>query len=488
MVVICDDIARQIKNSKALIHRPGQRLIVSSTIATPPSADVNSIHVWIRRDMVRQVSKIDFPLPFVRCHTYPVRIELINTGTELLLGRVLNTNQQWLCRQLADRGLTVDRQVAVPDTAEDIQGAIRESLGRADFILTTGGLGPTSDDRTRELVADLLGLKLRMDESVRKSIEDFFATRKRPQPRQTEVQALVPEGALVLPNAVGTAPGLAMEVAAGRFGPGGSWIVMLPGPPGELRPMFTESVLPLIQKLAGTGIPFVSRTLRSTGMGESMVEQKITPRLAGLVAEGLEIGYCARPGEVDVRLGIRGDEKILGRAEEIVRGIIGDYIFGMQDESLEEVIIHTLTERKQKLAVAESCTGGALAHRLTNVPGASVVFPGGLVTYSNEAKQRLLGVQADTLAKHGAVSEPVAREMAEGARKVLGADYALSTTGIAGPGGGTATKPVGTVFIGLATGRGTTVINPINAFGRETFKNVTTQQALDLLRRKLKQP
>jgi nicotinamide-nucleotide amidase len=417
-----------------------------------------------------------------------VRIELINTGTELLLGRVLNTNQQWLCRQLADLGLTVERQVAVPDTAADIQNTLRESLGRADLILTTGGLGPTSDDRSREVVAELLGLKLRMDESVRKSIEDFFTTRGRPQPRKTEVQALVPEGALVLPNTVGTAPGLAIEVAAGEFGSHGSWIIMLPGPSAELRAMFTEKALPLIQKLSRHECHFASRTLRSTGMGESMVEEKIAFPLASLVAEGLEIGYCARAGEVDVRLGTRGNNGVLDRAEEIVRGLIGEHIFGTEDESIEEVVVRALTERKETLAVAESCTGGALAHRLTNVPGASAVFLGGLVAYNNEVKQRLLGVRADTIERHGAVSEPVAREMAEGARKVLGADNALATTGIAGPGGGTSTKPVGTVFIALATAQATTVLNPVNAFGRETFKNVTTQQALDLLRRGLKQP
>ena len=415
-----------------------------------------------------------------------VRIELINTGAELLLGRVLNTNQQWLCRQLADRGLVVQRQVAVPDTAEDIQAALRESLGRAEIVITTGGLGPTSDDRTRELVAELLGLTLQVDQSVRRAIAEFFLARKRPQPRKTEVQALVPEGALILPNTVGTAPGLAIEIPPGRFGPGARWVILLPGPPGELRPMFSESVLPLITKLTRDMIPFVCRTLRSTGMGESMVEQRIAAPLAELVDQGLEIGYCARPGEVDVRLGVRGDERVLDRAEEIVRNLIGDHIFGSQDESLEELIVHLLAERKETVAVAESCTGGALAHRLTNVPGASAIFLGGFTTYSNEAKLRMLGVAAESIERYGAVSETVAREMAEGARKILGADYALSTTGIAGPGGGSEAKPVGTVFICVATAGGTRVINPINPFGRETFKHVTTQQALDLLRRTLR--
>lgn len=416
-----------------------------------------------------------------------MNIEIINTGSELLLGRVLNTHQQWLCRQLADRSYVVNRQLAVDDSGLAIDQAAREALSRSDLVITTGGLGPTSDDRTRDLVAALLGCKLVLDEQVREDIRKFFVHRRRPQPARVEVQALVPEGAIVLPNALGTAPGLAMEVPAGRFRPGASWLVMLPGPPRELRPMFIEQVIPLIQKLFPPDKAFVCRTLKMTGLGESIVEDKIAASLKHLSDTGLELGYCARIGEVDVRLVARGADaqKIAFQAEQIIRDQIGQFIFGTDDDELEAVIIKLLMEQKKTLALAESCTGGYIANRLTNVPGASEVFPGGWITYSNEAKQNSLGVRPETLAQHGAVSEATAREMAQGARTRAGSDYALAVTGIAGPGGGSDAKPVGTVFIALATAGHTFVLNPLNRYDRETFKFVTSQQALELLRRTL---
>lgn len=418
-----------------------------------------------------------------------MQIELINTGTELLLGRVLNTHQQWLGRQLADRGYEVARQTAVPDTAGAIEAAVREALGRADLIITTGGLGPTSDDLTRDFIAKLLGRALREDPAIVAHVEDFFALRKRPMPAQTRVQALVPEGALVLPNPHGTAPGLAIEINPNPFRPHGAsaWLVMLPGPPRELRPMFVDAVVPLLRERLPSAAPFVARTLRTTGVGESMVQEKIAGPLDRLVQAGLDIGYCARTGEVDVRLAARGSAaaNIVREAEATVRGLIGPFIFGEEDDLLETVIVRRMTSLKRTLAVAESCTGGFIAHRLTNVPGASAVLLGGLVTYSNESKVKFLGVRPETLAAHGAVSEPTAREMAEGVRRELGADYALAVTGIAGPTGGTPEKPTGTVFIALAAARHTWVFNPINRHDRETFKYVTSQQALDLLRRNL---
>jgi nicotinamide-nucleotide amidase len=260
---------------------------------------------------------------------------------------------------------------------------------------------------------------------------------------------------------------------------------MLPGPPHELRPMFLESVVSLINKNFPDAVLYSCRTLRTTGLGESVVEARIAPLLKHFVAEGLDIGYCARPGEVDVRLGARGARELLDRAEAIVRTELQEHVFALEDETLEEAVVRLLTNAKKTLAVAESCTGGLLAHRITNVPGASEVFRGGFVTYSNDAKQKFLGVNESTLTKHGAVSEPVAREMANGARNALVADYALATTGIAGPTAGSEEKPVGTVFIALASQHDTIVIKSLNNFGRDIFKNVTTQQALDLLRRRL---
>jgi nicotinamide-nucleotide amidase len=416
-----------------------------------------------------------------------VVVELINTGSELMLGRVLNTHQQWLCRQLADLGYVVTRQVAVPDMGSDIEQAVREALARADLVITTGGLGPTSDDLTRDLVAQLLGKELREDAAVLAHIKSFFERLKRPMPERTRVQALIPDGATVLHNPHGTAPGLAMELRPNPFRAGGQpgWLIILPGPPRELRPMFTASVAPLIQRVLPLASGFVCRTLRTTGIGESVVQEKIGGPLERRVASGLDIGYCARPGQVDVRLAAQGAdaEQQVREAERVVQGLLGQHIYGIEDEDLETVIVRLLTERKLKLALAESCTGGCIANRITNVPGASAVLLAGLVTYSNAAKHKFLGIQAETLAQHGAVSEPVAREMAEGARRQAAADYALSVTGIAGPSGGTPDKPVGTVFIGLAGPTGTVVERNFNPFDRETFKQVTSQQALELLRR-----
>ena len=416
-----------------------------------------------------------------------LNVELINTGSELMLGRVLNTHQQWLCRRLADLGYVVTRQVAVADTGSAIEQAVREALGRADLIITTGGLGPTSDDITRDLVAQLLGRQLHEDAGVLANIERFFSERKRPMPASTRVQALVPEEATVLHNAHGTAPGLVMEVKPNRFREvrQSSWLVMLPGPPRELRPMFDELVVPLLRRELPLECAFVCRTLRTTGIGESLVQDRINAPLAALVAAGLEVGYCARIWQVDVRLAATGPEaaRLVREAEAVVRALLAKQIFGEEDAELESVVVRLLTERKQTLALAESCTGGGIAHRVTNVPGASAVLLAGLVTYCNEAKAKFLGVRAATLIAHGAVSEPVAREMAEGARRETGADFALSVTGIAGPTGGSEAKPVGTVFIALASARGTAVLKQFNPYDRETFKQATANQALEMLRR-----
>jgi nicotinamide-nucleotide amidase len=433
-----------------------------------------------------------------------VNVELINTGSELLLGRVLNTHQQWLCRRLADLGFVVTRQVAVPDTAHDIQQAVRAALARADVVITTGGLGPTSDDLTRDLVAQLLGKPLREDAAIVQQIENYFASRKRPMPRLTRVQALVPEGATVLPNKNGTAPGLAIKIeqSEGRV-PGvfdqnqagdsqssslrTKWLVMLPGPPRELRPMFDELVTPMLKREFPAEAPFVCRTLRTNGVGESVAQDKIAAPLQMLVAAGLEIGYCARVGQVDVRLSARGvdAERIVREAEAIVKKILGANIYGFDDEEIEAVVVRLLTARKKTLALAESCTGGNIAHCVTNVPGASAVFLGGVVSYANDAKENFLGVRPETLKEHGAVSETVAREMAEGARQKFGSDFAIAVTGIAGPSGGTPDKPVGTVFIALAGEFGTVVERKLNSFDRATFKELTAQQALEMLRARL---
>ncbi len=432
-----------------------------------------------------------------------MNVELINTGSELMLGRVLNTHQQWLCRRLADLGYVVTRQVAVADAGPDIEQAVREALARADLVLTTGGLGPTSDDLTRDLIAQLLGKKLHEDAAIVQHIEQFFNSRKRPMPASTRVQAMVPEGAIVLANPNGTAPGLAMKVKDGAWKPengtqvsspstlnpqpstSSKWLIMLPGPPRELRPMFNDTVVPLLHRVLPLDHEYVCRTLRTVGIGESQVADKIGGPLREILALGLDLGYCAHIGAVDIRLAAQGPHatELVREAEALVRAQLSAHIFAEDDETLEAVIVRVLTERKQTLALAESCTGGGIANRLTNVPGASAVLLASLVTYANEAKQKFLGVSSATLTAYGAVSETVAREMAEGARRKTGADFALSVTGIAGPGGGSDAKPVGTVFIGLASPDETIVLKQFNPFDRETFKNVTGTQALEVLRR-----
>ena len=435
-------------------------------------------------------------------------VELINTGSELMLGRTLNTHQQWLCRRLADLGFVVTRQVAIADGAQDIQQAVRESLSRADLILVTGGLGPTSDDVTRELIAELLGKPLREDPTIVAGLKKFFEERKRPMPARNLVQAQVPEDAIVLPNPNGTAPGLAMKIESGsgvwglasgataasdrthsppyprRQTPDAKWLIMLPGPPRELRPMFIDAVVPLLQRELPPQI-FICHTIRTAGIGESALAEQIEAPLQALVAAGLELGYCARPGQVDVRLASRKPdaERIVSEAQQIVERVFAKNIFAHDDEDIEAVIVRELTARKQTLAIAESCTGGYITNRITNVPGASAVLIAGLVTYANEAKTKFVGVRPETLAAHGAVSEMVVREMAEGARRETGADYGIAVTGIAGPGGGLAEKPVGTVFMAVSSATGTVAVKQLNRFDRETFKDITSQQVLGMLRR-----
>jgi nicotinamide-nucleotide amidase len=298
-------------------------------------------------------------------------------------------------------------------------------------------------------------------------------------PANVQVQAMIPEGAAVLPNPNGTAPGLLLDIP-----PENQCLILLPGPPRELRPMFLNSVVPLLSRKYPLSTPFQCRTYKITGMGESAVEEKIAAPLQPLLRDGLQLAYCARVGEVDVRLAASGDKagSLLAEGGRLLADLLGPVIFGANDDSLQSVLIRLLAARKKTLAVAESCTGGFLSHCLTNVPGASAVFLGGVIAYSNQVKQDLLAVRAETLRLHGAVSEPVAREMADGARRLLHADYALAITGIAGPWGGTPDKPVGTACIALSQTGGTSVLSQYSPVDRETFKYAITQRALDMLR------
>ena len=409
-----------------------------------------------------------------------MRTTVINTGTELLLGDVLNTHLNFMAREIFPLGLRIDRQIAVPDGLP-IRDALAESLERADLIFVTGGLGPTTDDITREITAELLGLKLRHDPTVMEAIATRAARRGFRLTERVSRQADVPEGATVLPNENGSAPGLYLA-ADPTAKPRRPYIFLLPGPPRELHPMFKEAVLPILGKIAPRETLAGRRTYRIAGMGESLVEEAIGTRL--LEVPGLELGYCARPGEVELR--VIGDSSALEDAGKIITQGLGAAVFSSDGRNLEEVVVALLAERNQTLAVAESCTGGFLAHRITNVPGASAVFVAGYVTYSNEAKVATLGVDPRLISEHGAVSQQVAVAMAEGARRDAKAGFALATTGVAGPSGGTEQKPVGTVFIALAAASAsTTVEHRFFPDDRPTFKELTTQVALEMLRRSL---
>lgn len=418
-------------------------------------------------------------------------VELINTGSELLLGRVLNTHLQWLGRRLADLGLPLSRQSAVPDTADGIVDAVREALGRADLVITTGGLGPTCDDITRDRIAGLLGRPLEFRPEAWEQVVRYFGRIGRTPPERTRVEAFAPAGARILANSHGTAPGLAIEINPNPFRAAGAaaWLVLLPGPPRELRPMVDDVLLPWLRETLRGRPEFASTTVKTSGLGESLVEERLEAPLAPHLAGGVELAFCARLGEVEVRLSAAGTAASVKVAAAVsaVRAALAEFVFGFGDETLEANLIARLAARRATLATAESCTGGLLAHRVTNVPGASRVFLGGFAAYANSVKTSALGVPESLILAHGAVSEPVARAMAEGARRAVGADYALATTGVAGPDGGTAEKPVGAVWIALAGPDGTEAWKRNNPFDRETFKQATAQQAFMALWNRLGQ-
>ena len=403
----------------------------------------------------------------------PVDVEVITTGTELLFGSVINTHLAFLGQQLFSLGLRISRQTTVPD-GYAIRDAIVEAAPRCQLILITGGLGPTTDDITREIVAELAGRPLEYDESIFARIKERFQKRGLRLTDPISRQAYVPRGAQVLPNDHGTAPGLYLPATEALPD-----MILLPGPPRELRPMFEQYASPIIRSLVGT-TDLTAIIFRTAGLGESYAQELIGADLAAI--KDLELGYCARIGELDLRL-VGSLESVL-KGAEIVRARLSEHIVSEDGSEMEAIVVRLLTERGATVAVAESCTGGLLANRFTNVPGASAVFLEGNVTYSNAAKTRTLGVPVELLNSVGAVSKEVAQAMAEGARARAGATYALSTTGIAGPDGGTPEKPVGTVFVGLASADGPSQVEKLFfPTDRATFKQMVTEAALDLLRK-----
>ena len=406
-----------------------------------------------------------------------MRIELLNTGSELLLGTVRDAHLQWLAQEIFPLGLRISRQGTVPD-GSPIRDLLQEASGRSDLLIVTGGLGPTTDDITREIAAELTGRKLHLHQETLDRIQERCRRRGFAFQERMARQAMVPEGARVLPNDNGTAPGLHIP---GRDGIPD--IFLLPGPPRELQPMATAHLLPFLREKTAGQDRHECRIYRVVGMGESLLEAKVGLELSK--RSDLEVGYCARPNEVDFRL--IGPKAVLDAVEPLVLEVVGDHLLPMEDDSMEESIVRMLTERHLTLATAESCTGGLLANRITDVPGASAVFLEGFVTYSNASKTALLGVPAELISAHGAVSEQVVRAMAEGVLAKSGATHALATTGIAGPGGGSEEKPVGTVWLALSSkGEETVSWKQHLPLDRKAFKRAVTQSALDRLRRHLK--
>jgi len=407
--------------------------------------------------------------------------EILTIGTELLLGQIMDTNASWIAQRLAEAGIDLFCKTTVGDNTARIEAALRQALNRADVIITTGGLGPTEDDLTRDVVAAVLGRPLHLDPSVLAHIERRFAHRKIPMPENNRKQAMVPEGAEVLPNPNGTAPGLFLE-------DDGRCIACLPGVPAEMKPLLTEQVIPRIREAFGIRSRIVSRVLKTCGISESKVDQAIGDYFREM--RNPTIGVLAHAGEIHVRLTCKGEDpaeitRMLDDLEGKIRERLGPLIFGRDDEKLEALVGQLLREREATLAVAESCTGGLIASRLTDVSGSSEYFERGVVAYSIPAKEEILGVPQEMIREFGAVSLPVVRAMADGVRRESRTTFGLATTGIAGPTGGTPEKPVGLVCIALAWDGGDVAREYRLHGGRELIKYRAAQMALEMLRRHL---
>ena len=398
-------------------------------------------------------------------------------GDELLYGQVVDTNSAFMGQQLGRLGLRVRQITSVSDRADEIVAALDQARQRATVILMTGGLGPTKDDLTKHVLARYFGRELELHEPTLRHVESIFQRFNRPMLDVNRQQALVPAGTQVLPNAVGTAPGMWLE-------DGGVVFISMPGVPFEMKKLMTDEVLPRLQARFQLA-PIEHVVVMTAGLGESFLAAKIQD-WENALPPNIKLAYLPSLGSVRLRLtgSPDGQPDLRGRMLALLpllRQYIGKYIFAEEDSPLEVAVGKLLQARGWQLGTAESCTGGAVAQRLTSVPGSSAYFRGSVVAYSNDLKESLLGVNAETLGQHGAVSEPTVREMAEGARARLGCDVALATSGVAGPDGGTPLKPVGTICIACATPQGT-VTRQINIDrGRQTNIDYTTQAVLILL-------
>ena len=411
-----------------------------------------------------------------------MQIELLTIGDELLLGFTIDTNAAYLARALAEIGVEIVHRTTVGDDADKIAAAVSEAIERTGAVITTGGLGPTADDRTRPVIAKLFGRELVRDDAIVAQIEArFWRMTSAKMPETNIVQAMVPAGARVLENRHGTAPGLWIEDAQGR------WVAMLPGVPREMRGLTHDSILPILRERIGAApVAIVSRTIRTTGIGESALAERLGE--LGKSVEGMPLAFLPGWAGVDLRLTSRtlapADAKVaLDAGAQMLRDVAGSVVYGEESQDLAELVLDLCRDRGLSMAVGESCTGGLLGARLTAIPGSSDVFHGGVIAYDNAVKTKLLGVGDVTLSAHGAVSEEVSREMAEGSARSLGTQIGIGITGIAGPGGGTAEKPVGTVWIAVSGLGETRSLGRVFVGDREEIRLRATQAALDQVRR-----
>jgi nicotinamide-nucleotide amidase len=406
---------------------------------------------------------------------------ILSIGDELVLGQTVDTNSAWISQQLVAVGCAVMQHTTVADDQSSIERAIRETAPRCDVLIISGGIGPTEDDLTRQAVASVMGVELKLNEAWLARLNDFFSRLGRTMPQSNRIQAMIPRGATIIENTAGTAAGIRCTLTAGCD------LFVMPGVPKEMKSMFTRDVLPVVTH-ASSGAAIVSRTLHTFGMGESWVAE----RIGSLMMRQLNpsVGTTVANGYVSLRINARFGDKgnATTEAERVAaacRERLGDIVFGEDEQTLPQAVAGLLVHHRSSaltVATAESCTGGLLAKLLTDIPGSSDYFRQGWITYSNDAKMRELGVSADTLAHHGAVSVEVAREMSAGARLRAGADHALSITGIAGPGGGSEEKPVGTVCISLAAGQGVIARRFHFPGDRETIRDRSAKMALSMLR------
>ena len=415
-----------------------------------------------------------------------MRIEIVTIGDELLLGFTIDTNAAHLARELAAIGISITHRASVGDDAAAIASAVREALDRTGAVITTGGLGPTADDMTKPAIASIFGRGMYRDEAVVDGLKERWARLKRtgPFPESNIAQAMIPDGATILPNRHGSAPGIWLEDEKGR------WVAMLPGVPREMRGLLADEVMPRIQSRLdtlseSTRTVIRSRMIRTTGIAESALADQLGELARGV--DGMTLAFLPSVDTVDLRLTIRNvtaaeaDARLAGAVMKL-RNAIGRYVYGDEAADLAEIVLAECRSRDLKIAVAESCTGGMLGQRLTAVPGSSDVFMGGVIAYDNSVKRTMLRVSDDDLEQHGAVSEEVAAAMASGVRKIIPADIGIGITGVAGPGGGTAAKPVGMVWVAIDGIE--TQARCLRLFGtREEVRQRATQASLDMIRR-----